>query len=358
MGEHSERAIRERIEATRARMGDTIEEIGDRVNPDRLQRELKERARDQVDELKQTAKQKARETMKGVEHGVADTGRGLWDTIKENPIPAGMVGIGLAWLVANGKRDDHHHHRDRGYPASRGYASSRGYDTSRGYSTTRGYTTSGVPGDRGYGGHPEAGAVGFGSGYTAPGGGPRGGGLESTTPIHQSYQGADSQERNRGMGDRVEEAADRVRDEAGELAESVREKGSELTHRASEGFHDVRDRAEHWMDDAQDSVRRAEHRVEDAVREHPMAAGAVAVALGFAAGMMIPETRKEHEMMGPTRDRLLDRAQETVGRAQDKAQEVARETASAAAERAVDEIWSGGDDHGERAHPPMTEPGR
>lgn len=340
MREESERAIRERIDATRARMGDTVEEIGDRVNPDRLQRELKERAREQVDEFKHTAKQKAREKMRDVEHGMADTGRGVWDTIKENPIPAGMVGVGLAWLMANGRsRGEDRHDREL-----RSYRSAGGY---------RDYAT-----------YSEAGPAGFGAGYSPPAGGFQSRGMESTAPIHESYErglregGEESGEGRAGQAaDRVRHEADRVRHQAEDMAESVRDKGDQLAHRASDELEQVRHRAEHWGEEAQERVRRAEHRVEDAVRENPMAAGAVAAALGFAAGMMIPETRKEHEMMGPTRDRLLDRAQDTARRAGEKAKEVARETASASAEGAVDEVWSSGDDDSE-AQSPMTGPGR
>src|SRR5690606_39705763 len=100
------REIRESIEATRARMGETIEQIGDRVNPDRVKSELKTRARHQINEAKDNVKRKARNTMRDVEHGVSDTGKGIWATIKDNPVPAGMVGVGLAWLIANRRESD------------------------------------------------------------------------------------------------------------------------------------------------------------------------------------------------------------------------------------------------------------
>jgi ElaB/YqjD/DUF883 family membrane-anchored ribosome-binding protein len=358
MSEESEREIRERIEATRARMGDTIEEIGDRVNPDRVQRELKARAREQVDDFKHTVKQKARDKMRDVEHGVTDRGRGLWDTIKENPIPAGMVGVGLAWLVANGRnRDDERSsrgsrhlaagdHRDypgRGdYPGYGAYPESANRDYGRGYMTATGEET-----------HARGTGMGMGMEASVPVGRPYPGGERSSHDTEGVREGArDAAARVR---EGAEHAVDRVREEAQHAADTVREKGSEIAHRASEGIDDARHRVEDWADQAQERARRAEHRVEDAVRDHPMAAGMIAAALGFAAGMMIPETQKEHEMMGPTRDRMLDRAQETARRAGQQAKEVARDTASASAEAAMDEMWPGGSGP-ERSS--VTEPGR
>src|SRR5690606_27333973 len=80
-----------------------------RVNPDRVKAELKARAREQVDEVKNNMKRKARNTMRNVEQGVNDTGRGIWAAIRENPLPAGMVGVGLAWMFANRRSSSHEH---------------------------------------------------------------------------------------------------------------------------------------------------------------------------------------------------------------------------------------------------------
>gem|GEM_PF-2465208 len=358
MREESEREIRARIDATRARMGDTIEEIGDRVNPDRLKRELRTRAREEVDDFKHNVKQKARDTMHDAEHEVKERGRSLWETVKANPIPAGMVGVGLAWLVANGRSDDD---VDEAYRRRTRRMSAGGYPYDPAYREHAGNRPGAMSRDY-YGGDPahlDPARLGYETGYmSARGEEPAGrgmgrgreGGREGT-----EHMGDRVREGAEHAADRVEHAADRVREGAHDAADAVKEKASELTHRASERMDDARHRVEDWADDAQDRVRRAEHRVEGAVRDHPMAAGMVAAALGFAAGLMIPESQTEHEMMGPTRDRVLDRAQDTVHRAADKAKDVAKETASKSAERAVDEMWSGGKG---TERPPMTDPGR
>ena len=366
----SEAEVLARIESTRAHMGETMEQIGDRVNPDRVQAELKARARDQVHEVKENVKYRARSAMRDMEHEVNEAGRGLWATIRENPIPAGMVGVGVAWLMANGRSGDH---RDRDYAARyepyagqrgyRGYAGPEGTYSTRGYQTARGYTAGGYDYDAGY----EAGDYEAG-------------------PMDQGFELREGADADRDMSDRARErmddaagtakqkasdAADTAKHKASDAADSAKDRASEMKdqarHRASEMTDEARHRAsrmaagaKHQASNAADSVRhvgrhaqRAERRVEHAVQDNPLAAGAIAAALGLAAGLMIPETRREHEMFGPARDRMLDNAERTVRQAGEKARDVARETASESARQAVDQVMPGGGDSES-----MTEPRR
>jgi ElaB/YqjD/DUF883 family membrane-anchored ribosome-binding protein len=287
----SEAEVLQRIEATRERMGETISRIGDRVNPDRVQRELKD-----------NIKQKARDTMRGIEHGVNEKGRGIWHAIRENPLPAGMIGIGLAWLVTNANREDD---SDRGRIHSSRYTPDRPYgDPAFGYPT---------------------------GGRAAP------------------HEMADD------VRDRASDAADSLRSTADDAMHKARDKASDMADHASDMWHDAQDRVEHVTDEVGNRARRVERRVEHMVEENPLAAGMVAAALGFAAGLVIPETPKEHEVMGKARDRLVHKAQHAMHEAKDTARDVARETASTAAKKVVDEAFGDGQDHG---HSPMTGPGR
>jgi prefoldin subunit 5 len=58
--------------------------------------------------------------------------------------------------------------------------------------------------------------------------------------------------------------------------------------------------------------------------------GTLAVGVGAAVDLAIPETSKEHEVMGEARDNLVDKAQET----QQKVQQVAGEAQNAAQQEA------------------------
>ena len=60
----------------------------------------------------------------------------------------------------------------------------------------------------------------------------------------------------------------------------------------------------------------------DLLDENPLKVGAATLALGFVAGLVLPLTRKENEMMGETRERLLERAREAGQDALTKGQKI------------------------------------
>jgi hypothetical protein len=62
--------------------------------------------------------------------------------------------------------------------------------------------------------------------------------------------------------------------------------------------------------------------VETKYEESPMGIGAVALALGLAIGLSVPGTRKETELMGDARDRLLDKTRERIADTTDKVERV------------------------------------
>ena len=70
------------------------------------------------------------------------------------------------------------------------------------------------------------------------------------------------------------------------------------------------------------------------LQENPLAVGTLAVGVGAAVGLAIPETSKEHEVMGEARDNLVDKAQEKVQETQEKVQQVAGEAQNAAQQEA------------------------
>ena len=74
---------RTEIERTRAGMSETVDAIQERLSPQNL---------------KEQAKVQAKETARGA-------GSGLVERIKQNPVPAAMVGIGLGWLLMSGREE-------------------------------------------------------------------------------------------------------------------------------------------------------------------------------------------------------------------------------------------------------------
>ncbi|MBW3552693.1 MAG: DUF3618 domain-containing protein [Gemmatimonadetes bacterium] len=346
----SEAEVLARIEATRARMSDTIDQIGDRVNPDRVQAEMKARAREQVREVKDNMKYKARSAMRDIEHGVSDAGRGVWDTIRENPIPAGLVGVGLAWLVANGATRDW----DRGHTGTYPPGTGLGYGAALG--TTGAYDDLDYNREYGYGreygydvrDRSRKGVSPTGELYARP---------RTTSGAAEGSEGKmeNVKERVSEAADEVRDRAEHVRDRAEHAVDATRDRASELAHRTSERMEEMQHRAEYRGRQMASRARRAERRVEDAVHDNPLAAGALAAALGFAAGLMIPETRRENQMFGPARDRVIDNAERTARRAGQKARDTARDVVSETARKTVDEVMPGAKD---RERESVSEPWR
>jgi len=251
--------IRAEIDRTRQDMSRTAGALEERLSPAHIKEQaadVKQAALDQFHEAKneikddiareiRQAKSAVRDATVGrVEHmvedvreSVSDMGTGIRETIRANPIPAAMIGLGLGWLLMSNSR------RRRSY-------------------------------DREW----------VGPGYR------RGG---------------------RSLTRGVKQGASQLVDQAEGVAHDVGEKAQELAHEA-------RERAVHAVDDARDTGRRvarraettlrqAEWSVENTLRDNPLAAGAIALAVGAAIGLALPHTRSEDEWMGQAKEKLLDR---------------------------------------------------
>jgi ElaB/YqjD/DUF883 family membrane-anchored ribosome-binding protein len=271
--------IRAEIAETRDRLGDTIEEIGERLNPRNIKEQVKQNVRDatigRVENMAHSAVDR-----------VNDTRRTITDTIKQNPIPAAMVGVGLGWLMYNSRQASQGASR-RTYVSEYERAYGRGAGTGTGY---------GVPGAYGSSGYA-------GGAYTT----------RAEAELEANASGA----------------VGRVKEKAGEVGGTVKEKAGELADRAQETVSQVADRAQDLAGNVAEQTRYQARRVEDQFYENPLAIGAAALALGVAAGLAVPATRKEAELMGGARDQLVDRVREVASETKDKVQHVA--------ERVVDE---------------------
>ena len=98
--------------------------------------------------------------------------------------------------------------------------------------------------------------------------------------------------------------------------EGLSEKAGELTERAGE-------MADYARNTVRDTTTRAQNQLERMLRENPLMIGAAAVVAGAALGMALPETDRENEWMGETKEQLTDRAQEMARTAVEKAKDVA-----------------------------------
>ncbi len=91
--------IRAEIQATRERMSDNLEQLGERLNPENIKDRVKQDVRDATIGRVENMAQNAADKIDEAKETLGEARRTMMDVVRENPIPAAMVGIGLGWLA-------------------------------------------------------------------------------------------------------------------------------------------------------------------------------------------------------------------------------------------------------------------
>ena len=128
----------------------------------------------------------------------------------------------------------------------------------------------------------------------------------------------DSWQSGSGIRGRVGGTVSGVKDSVSEAASSVAERTGEFKDRAGERIGDL-------GNEARRKSRRIKTNLQHAAEENPLALAIGAVVVGLALGMLLPGTQREDELMGSSRDQLVDRAERTAERVKDAAVEAGRE---------------------------------
>jgi hypothetical protein len=272
------RQIRNEIESTRREMDRNLDALESKLTPTQLAMEAW-----------------------GLFRGGSTAGASrLWRLAKQHPGPAAVIGVGLAWMLSENTKgsDDRAEYGYRpGYAGAYGYTGRRGYS---GYAGTTGYET-GYAGDYDEGeGRVSSALHSAGDKVSSAAGTAKDAVTGAASTAKEAVVDAASTAKDAVIGakDRVAEAAGTAREKASELSWQARERARYRTRQARVGF---------W----------------ETMEERPLALGAAAIALGVVAGLMIPSTRKEDELMGETRDRLMERAKEVGEDALEKGKQVA-----------------------------------
>jgi ElaB/YqjD/DUF883 family membrane-anchored ribosome-binding protein len=252
--------IRAEIEQTRARLGDTVEALGAQLNPTNLKQRVKDGVREATIGRVQHMASNTRDR-------IAETSRGLAQTIRENPLPAAMAAAGIGWLLLSGSEKR---------------------------STPRRFTN----------GEPDEFAIPDESYH-------EGSGVRSRVRDVAGNVADTAQDLTERAQEATQKAVQRAKDTGERVVERVRETGDRLTSKADATMYRVRDTA-----------RTTARRVENQYDESPIGLGAVALALGLAVGLSVPRTRKETELMGEARDRLMDKTRERIADTTDKVERV------------------------------------
>jgi len=252
------------IEQTRSDMAGTIDQIGHRLQPQTIANEAR-------DKVREATVGKVERFMGDAGQTVQKTSNGMIDTFRQNPVPTALAAIGIGWLALR--------MRDQG-------SSSNG----NGYRYSSGYRSDGL---------------GYGRRYTTPYGD------YGRSNYSGEYSGSNFSGNGEDAMDRARQGAQDVADQAAQRAQQF---GSEAQRAAQDAF-----------DGTQQKIQSAQWQVDRTWNENPLALGALAVGVGAAVALAIPETQKEREVLGEQRDKLVEKVSTVASDAMDQAQAKAQE---------------------------------
>jgi ElaB/YqjD/DUF883 family membrane-anchored ribosome-binding protein len=299
--------IRSQIERTRAQMGHTIDEIQQRLSPDRIKQETQ-------DAIREATLGKVEKMAQSAERKVSNWRSSLMHTVRENPVPAALVGIGVGWMLLSdsGKSEQMKRQYD-----GRSYSGYSGYDSpNRG---ARSYSTDEY-GRRHYY-------------YDTD---------QDSNPVEQVQEWAG--EKVDQVQAKASETMDQMRHRTAETTDQLRHRTAETTdqlrNRAVETSEQVQERALALQEQAQQQIHQARRTFWETLDTNPLAIGVAALAVGAVVGLALPGTSKEDEWMGETRDHLMEEAKNTAQETARKVQSVAervQQTVKEEAQEAADE---------------------
>jgi len=252
-------AIKSEIERTRVEMSETIGEIQDRLRPDHLLQQAK-------DGVREAAAGKVRNIMSsaGEKASVAATrargaGEYLTDYAKAHPIRIAItIGAVAAFWVMRSRNQS-----DMWYDGS---AATESWDDTDSYGNGRS--------------------------------------LRSRVGEYAGKAGEYASTAKQAAG----EYASTAKQAVGEYASSARQAAGEYASSAAQTAGEYAAAARENARYASQRARAAAASTNDWVSENPVAAGAIALAVGAAVAMMLPQSELENRAMGGTRDQAWERA--------------------------------------------------
>jgi ElaB/YqjD/DUF883 family membrane-anchored ribosome-binding protein len=306
-------SIRTGIERTRAEMSQTISTIQEKLSFRQIGEQF-------LDKIRETANsERTKHMMERTSYRVKEMGNSLGETIKDHPVPMALLAVGLGWLLMETRKESGAQYRyqpEYGRPEGE-YLGEEEYLTgAEEFDTGAGYYRTGT---HGYYGKEGARAESKWKGSA-----------ESAKKRAEQYTGH--------AREKVGEYGAEARHKAQEYAEEARHKAKDYTeaarHKAQYFAEEARHKTSEISARAQQRAIQAKGKLYEVREHHPLSMVGAAFAVGALFGLLVPETRKEQELMGETRDELVERAQEYGRETMEKVERVAEEAKRAAKEEA------------------------
>lgn len=144
-----------------------------------------------------------------------------------------------------------------------------------------------------------------------------------------AWQGTSSNLRSgaRSLRETAGDATDAIRSQGGRVMEHATETGERLVQSASSYMDELPEQAGNLLDDAKENLT-------ELFKSHPLAIGAVGVALGAAVAAAFPTTETETAYLGEGSEVVKQKASELVGEQVERATEIGTKVTDAVANEA------------------------
>ncbi len=319
--------------------------------------EAKESVKDELKDAYEGAKKNVRAATLGkVEDLATDVGDKmnetkdtLIETIRNNPLPAAVMGAGLVWLLMSRSRDASDRKRGTGPGGRRSEAFGQfGYaGESRGdAASTQGGGMFDDAASAATGGLHKATAAVASVAHDAR---DLAGRVATSTSDGASHLAHKVGEAASGIAQGASGAASTVAegasDAASAIAHGASDAASAIAHGASGAAtaiaHGASDAATYVSDHARQGYRGVERTYADTLRDNPLLLGGIALGVGAALGLALPSTSGEDKVLGAARDRVVARVGVAAHDAAESVVHLAEQT-SEKAKRALGPDSTGG----------------
>jgi gas vesicle protein len=273
-------AIKADIAQTRNRLGQKIDVLQERLDPSRIKTQIQDSVEDVVAEGTTAVVDYFRSNLGNVTFT-------LVDAVKRNPMPTALIGIGIGWMLVRG-------------------ANQSGNSGATGSSPTQYQVPKGGNGN--YGGHSPA-------TYKT-----------SASPQPNLAQGATS------TGQTIQIVKDTASDLVGQVVGSTEQLGDQVQEFAQQAGEHVQSTIGHVQEQTtqlnkqmQQGLQNMGNQLQTTLDNNPIALGVATLIGGLLIGLALPETATENQLLGKSRDQLLDNTQDVATSLKQQVQEVVDE---------------------------------
>lgn len=312
--------IERELDDTRSRLDATLGELQNRLAP----REMAEQA-----------------VTYFMEGGGVEFRNNLGRSIRDNPIPVAMIGVGIGWLMLSGaRRDDYRpeaNQRGRRYDTDFDMYGRRARTHPPGLAEARQH----MPYEAAAHDDLATKADEAGRRVERREGEAEGAFQERVQAARGAVLGL-----TRDVGEAASSFRDRVEAAVSAAAERVRSMavsaGSQASHLLDRGQATARD-LYGYGHSAATSMRHSAGGMAGSLAERPLLLGALGIGVGAAIGLLVPPSRYERRLAGTVRESLRDTMREAAGEAGQRVARVAETVIDTARESASREGFRGGD---------------